>query len=118
MPRPTLLLWDTVTDCSDPEDPVGTEEDVDRAVKVGRKAFKTWSKMPISRRQELLKKFADALTQYEEELTTLLSTENGKPVGPPIHLRARSINGLTTCSAIWQTERSSPWRCRSAGMVS
>ncbi len=60
--------------------PVATEQDLDDAVKSARKAFPSWSQTPIEKRRELLQKFSDALMSYEEEFTTLLGQENGKPV--------------------------------------
>lgn len=62
------------------EVPVSTQQDVDAAVDAARKAFKTWSKVPYSERQDACKKFADALEKHKEDFAKLLTTEQGKPV--------------------------------------
>lgn len=61
--------------------PIATQQDVDDAVKAAAKAFKSWSQVPIEKRKESLRKYADLCASYESELTELLYKENGKPVG-------------------------------------
>lgn len=63
-----------------PEVPVSTKEDVDTAVSAAKKAFKTWSKVPYSERQQALYKFADAIEKHSEDFAKLLTQEQGKPV--------------------------------------
>lgn len=62
------------------EVPVSTQQDVDAAVEAGKKAFKSWSKVPYAERQEACKKFADALEKHGDDFATLLTREQGKPV--------------------------------------
>jgi acyl-CoA reductase-like NAD-dependent aldehyde dehydrogenase len=64
-------LWDV---------PIGSEQDLNDAVAVAKKAFPKWRDTPIEKRKELLLKFADLITQYQDEFTTLLCKESGKPV--------------------------------------
>lgn len=62
------------------ECPVATEKDLDVAVIAANNAFKTWSKLPVQTRSNLVETFADGLEKYKDELTDLLHKETGKPV--------------------------------------
>ncbi|KAK5129278.1 hypothetical protein LTR08_003634 [Meristemomyces frigidus] len=59
--------------------PVGTQQDVDDAVKSAEKAFESWSQTSLEKRKETLQKFADHFMSYADELTELLCQETGKP---------------------------------------
>lgn len=63
-----------------PEVPVSTQQDVDAAVDAAKKAFKTWSKVPYSERQQACRDFADALEKHADDFAKLLTQEQGKPV--------------------------------------
>ncbi|KAI4791194.1 aldehyde dehydrogenase, partial [Aureobasidium sp. EXF-8845] len=63
-------LWDV---------PIANQSDVDEAVASAEKAFKSWSVKPIEERKELLRNFRDVWSGYQEEFTTLLCKETGKP---------------------------------------
>jgi acyl-CoA reductase-like NAD-dependent aldehyde dehydrogenase len=63
-------LWDV---------PIATQQDVDDAVESALKAFKTWSQTPIEKRKETMNKFIDLYSGYQEEFTTLMCKETGKP---------------------------------------
>ncbi len=54
------------------------KEDVDEAVKVAKKAFKKWSKVPVAKRGELLGKVGDIMVRRKEELAQLMAKEMGK----------------------------------------
>jgi malonate-semialdehyde dehydrogenase (acetylating)/methylmalonate-semialdehyde dehydrogenase len=58
--------------------PLSTAAEVDRAVAAAVEAFPAWSGMPVSRRCDLLFKLVELLRQNEEELTRLITLENGK----------------------------------------
>ncbi|WP_337226021.1 aldehyde dehydrogenase family protein [Proteus terrae] len=58
----------------------GSAEDVERAVRAARKAFKTWSKTSPAERQALLLKIADRLEQEQERFAWIESLDNGKPL--------------------------------------
>ena len=60
--------------------PKGTAEDVDRAVKAARKAFKTWSRTTPGERSALLNKLADRLDQQLERLAEVETSHTGKPL--------------------------------------
>ncbi len=57
--------------------------DVERAVKAARAAFErgSWRKMPSSQRARLLHRLADLIEEHADELASLESLDNGKPVG-------------------------------------
>jgi acyl-CoA reductase-like NAD-dependent aldehyde dehydrogenase len=63
-----------------PEVPVSTPEDVDRAVEAGQRAFRSWSKTTYAERQKALLAFADALEAERDNFAKLLVQEQGKPV--------------------------------------
>jgi phenylacetaldehyde dehydrogenase len=62
--------------------PDGGAEDVDRAVRAARRAFESgpWPSLSPSERGRLLWKLADLLEAHAEELATLESLDNGKPL--------------------------------------
>lgn len=68
-----------------PEVPVSSEKDVDRAVAAGKKAQPAWSEVSWEERAEILKKIAVAIQEHADELAKLVVIENGKPVrhSPP-----------------------------------
>ncbi|KAF1971557.1 aldehyde dehydrogenase [Bimuria novae-zelandiae CBS 107.79] len=59
--------------------PIGSEKDLDDAVKAAKKAFPAWRDTPIEKRKETLINFCNFLSQYNDDLTTLLCKETGKP---------------------------------------
>lgn len=63
-----------------PEVPVSTLEDVDRAVEAGQRAFRSWSKTTYEERRKALLAFADALEAERDKFANLLVKEQGKPV--------------------------------------
>lgn len=63
-------LWDV---------PIANQQDVDDAVESALKAFKSWSQTPIEKRKEYMNKFVDLYSGYQEEFTTLMCKETGKP---------------------------------------
>ena len=62
------------------EVPVCTPEDVDTAVAAARKAFTSWSKVPYDDRKKAVTDYATALSEYREEFSNLLVSEQGKPL--------------------------------------
>lgn len=57
-----------------------TKKDVDLAVRASRKAFASWSQTTGYHRGELLYKLGDLMEKHKEELATLESLDNGKPI--------------------------------------
>jgi aldehyde dehydrogenase (NAD+) len=60
----------------------GGERDADAAVQAARKAFESgpWAEMSASDRGKLLWKVGDLIDKYNEELGTLETLDNGKPI--------------------------------------
>jgi acyl-CoA reductase-like NAD-dependent aldehyde dehydrogenase len=52
--------------------PVASQDDLNKAVAAGQKAFQSWSRTPIEKRKELMLKFVDLYSNYEKEMTDLL----------------------------------------------
>lgn len=63
-----------------PEVPVSTREDVDKAVEAGKKAFKGWAKTSYEDRRKALLAFTDALEKEKQAFAKMLVQEQGKPV--------------------------------------
>lgn len=62
------------------EVPVATENNLDQAVEVARKAFISWSKVPWDERKSKLFQWADAIETHKNDFADLLVAEQGKPV--------------------------------------
>lgn len=59
----------------------GTKEDVDRAVVVARQAFEgPWSRVTPSERGRLIWKLSELIMENADELATINTLENGKPI--------------------------------------
>jgi len=75
----------------------GDSEDIDRAVKSARAAFRkgVWSNLAPGKRQKVLKRFADLIRKHAEELALLETLDMGKPIsvslGVDIPAAARCI---------------------------
>ncbi|KAJ0332169.1 hypothetical protein COL5a_001873 [Colletotrichum fioriniae] len=65
---------------ANPEVPLSTPEDVDRAVQAARKAQDAWSETPYEERQQALFKLGEALEAHAEEFALMLTKEQGKPL--------------------------------------
>ncbi|CAL5872195.1 uncharacterized protein PFLUO_LOCUS6453 [Penicillium psychrofluorescens] len=65
---------------ANPEVPVATHEDVDRAVKSARDAFKKWSKTTFAERRAALSAYADAIDANADAFAKTLTMEQGKPL--------------------------------------
>ena len=61
--------------------PLSSREDVDRAVQVAQAAFPAWSSMPIKERVQVFFRYRTLLERDIEELTALVTEENGKVYG-------------------------------------
>jgi betaine-aldehyde dehydrogenase len=62
------------------EIPLGSDEDVNRAVAAARKAFPVWSAMPQVERSRLLEKMAALQREFAPELTKWEILDHGTPV--------------------------------------
>lgn len=59
--------------------PCATESDLDDAVRSAQEAFPSWSQTAFETRCSLVREYAAAFLAHENEFTTLLMTETGKP---------------------------------------
>ncbi len=57
---------------------ISSSSELDKAVEAARVAFKSWSEMPIKERTQVFFRYRNLLEQHTEELTNLVSEENGK----------------------------------------
>jgi 1-pyrroline-5-carboxylate dehydrogenase len=58
--------------------PIGTAEDVDRAVRAARTGFALWSRVPWQERTAILRRAADTIEERGFDLSALVSLEAGK----------------------------------------
>ncbi|KAJ5771057.1 uncharacterized protein N7511_003108 [Penicillium nucicola] len=65
---------------SNPPVPVSTQDDLDKAVKAARAAFKTWSKTSFDERRKALNAWADAIDANADGFAKTLTMEQGKPL--------------------------------------
>jgi len=71
-------------------------DDVNECVEAGKKAFKTWSKLPLDTRIKFIKSFGQELRKRSEMLAKILSFETGKPLSESLSetdLLQTKING-------------------------
>ncbi len=78
----TFTTYDPATEEALAEVSAGGREDVDRAVRAGRRAFEDgpWRRMTPSERGRALWKLADLIEQNGEEFAQLETLDNGKPI--------------------------------------
>src|SRR5258708_35528394 len=62
------------------EIPRCTPEEISAAVGAAHKAFALWSKTPVIQRCKVLFKYRDLLEANADELISLITEENGKPI--------------------------------------
>lgn len=60
--------------------PDSNSKDIDAAVKSAKKAFPTWSIMPVEKRFEILNKIASLIDENLEALALAETNDNGKPL--------------------------------------
>lgn len=68
-----------------PEVPVSTQEDLDKAVDCAREAFKKWSKTSVEERQAAIQAFGRAVDDHKDDFAKLLTMEQGKPLAQSYH---------------------------------
>ena len=60
--------------------PAASPEQLEQAIAAAKTAYKTWSALTYDERHGYLEDYADALQQHRDELTRLLTLEQGKPL--------------------------------------
>ncbi|KAF3401909.1 Aldehyde dehydrogenase 5 [Penicillium rolfsii] len=81
-----------------PDVPIATQEDLDKAVQAARAAFKTWSKTSFEERRAALLAYADAIDANSDGFAKTLTMEQGKPLTQAADEVARAgawIRGLS-----------------------
>lgn len=63
-----------------PEVPLSTPEDVDKAMAAGKRAFRGWADTPWEKRKQAVLAFADAIEAEKPAFSKMLTQEQGKPV--------------------------------------
>lgn len=88
---------------ANPEVPVSTPEDVDRAMEAAQKAFPGWAATPMADRQKAVEAFADALESEREAFAKMLTQEQGKPVSSSVLFAYRTHCHTSFNSRIWNS---------------
>jgi len=60
--------------------PAGGREDVRKALKAAERVFKEWGNLPPVQRAKFMHKAANSIRKHEEEISRLLTQEQGKPL--------------------------------------
>lgn len=79
-----------------PEVPVSTQEDLDRAVGCAQKASEQWAKVPIEERRAAIIAFGDALDDHKDDFAKLLTKEQGKPLAQSYQEIGMAVEWLRT----------------------
>ncbi|TQR37277.1 CoA-acylating methylmalonate-semialdehyde dehydrogenase [Brevibacillus brevis] len=58
--------------------PLSAKADVDRAIEVAKRAYHTWSEVPVPNRARYLYKYLQLLQEQKEKLAQIITMENGK----------------------------------------
>jgi acyl-CoA reductase-like NAD-dependent aldehyde dehydrogenase len=78
--KETRCSINPATEKNNPQVPVASREDVDRAMDAAEKAFKPWAALPYDERRKAVLEFCDALETEKEPFSKLLTQEQAKPV--------------------------------------
>ncbi|KAI0481572.1 aldehyde dehydrogenase [Xylaria cf. heliscus] len=70
---------------ANPEVPVSTRHDLDRAVAAAQVAAEAWAKVPWDERRKAVEAFADALEAHVTEFSHILVREMGLPIATATH---------------------------------
>ena len=76
--KPTLDVYCPLDGAVISKVPLSTMEEVDGAVAAAKKAFESWSQLPIKERVQVFYRYKTLLEQHTDELATLVQEENGK----------------------------------------
>lgn len=76
----TLQVIDPATEQVIATVPNAGAVELDAAIHAARTAFPAWRAVPLDRRRDLLRKLAEAISDNVEDLASLLTAEQGKPL--------------------------------------
>ena len=74
--------------------PDATKEQLDRAVASARLAFGPWSQLSFSDRRRFLHRFAARVEDYAQDLATVITREQGKPLSNAVREMAGTVHSL------------------------
>ncbi|MFA3791795.1 succinylglutamate-semialdehyde dehydrogenase [Aliiglaciecola sp. SL4] len=57
-----------------------SSKQIDTAIKAARKAFLSWSDLPLEKRLDIVKRYAELLTENKQDLALTIAQETGKPL--------------------------------------
>lgn len=57
-----------------------TAKQIEGAINASEKAFKSWRALPAAKRSALLRKWFDLMIEYADDLATIMTCEQGKPL--------------------------------------
>ena len=77
---PTETVYDPASGQAIAETPLGTAAEVEQAVAAAARAFPAWAATPVVERVQLLFRFKALLDQHFDELSALVTLENGKGI--------------------------------------
>ena len=80
--------------------PDASTEQLDRAVAAARAAFAEWSRRSFAERRRFLHKFAARVRDYADELATVITREQGKPLSNSAREVAGTAHSLEAMSNI------------------
>ncbi len=76
----TMAVLNPATEQPVAQCPVASEAQLQQAVAAAKAAFPAWSARPQDERRALVARLADAIATHSEELASLLTAEQGKPL--------------------------------------
>ena len=92
--------------------PDGNERDIDAAVTAARRAFPAWSGSSPRERAEVIRRIADEVDKRADELTRIITAENGTPIaesgGAPGHAATTLRLPAGIAPTLADDERSNP----------
>lgn len=85
---------------ANPEAPVSTQDDLNRAVISARAAFKIWSKTTYEERRNAILAYGDTIESNKDDLAALLTQEQGKPISQSLQEIQMAIVWVRTLPTI------------------
>src|SRR5262245_62055002 len=71
--------------------PDASKDQLDHAVASARRAFSTWSQLTFSDRRRYLHKFAERVQDYAQDVATVITREQGKPLSNSVREMAGTV---------------------------
>lgn len=81
--------------------PMSTREETAEAIKIASETFESWSKVSTLKRQKILFKLQNLLTENKEELARLITLENGKVFSDALGEVGRGIENCEHAASVF-----------------